>query len=58
MAQPSPTLGVVKVAVPAAGPGRVAEQCGEAGGSAWLTPRPAPESPGMRACPPAGSRAG
>jgi hypothetical protein len=30
-ARPSPTLGVVKVAVPAAGPGRVAEQRADAG---------------------------
>jgi hypothetical protein len=45
-AQPSPTLGVVKVAVRAAGPGRVAEQRVDAGGGAGLTQRLVPQKTG------------
>lgn len=49
-AQPSPTLGVVKVAVPA-GPGRVAEQRVDAGGGTGLTQRLVPQKTGNEGVP-------
>jgi hypothetical protein len=55
-AQPSPALGVVKVAVPAAGPGRVAEQRVDAGGGPGLTQRLVPQKTGNEGVPAGGSQ--